>query len=79
MTNPTLTGTNINRFRARIVILAMRSHIESNGQMSLTRTATPANLRALATEYTGVSYPRSRKGTERAYSDMLEKFPPLPL
>ena len=73
----TIKGANIDRFRARIVILAMRSHIESNGTMLLTRTATPANLRALATEYTGVSYSRSRKGLERAYSDMLEKFPPL--
>ena len=73
----TITGTNIDIFRARVILLAMRSHIESNGQMSLTRTATPANLRALATEYTGVSYPRSRKGLERAYADMLEKFPPL--
>ena len=73
----TITGANIDIFRARIIILAMRSHIESNGTMSLTRTATPANLRACATEYTGVSYPRSRKGLERAYADMLEMFPPL--
>lgn len=73
------TPDSIDRFRARIIIIAMRSYIRSNGTMlhPALRHATPANLRACATEYTGVSYPRSRKGLERAYADMLEKFPPL--
>lgn len=49
--------------------MAMRMHIKSNGSMMLTRTATPATLRGIATEFTGKTYPRSRKGLEQAQKD----------
>lgn len=51
------------------VEMAMRMHIITNGGMMLTRTATPATLRAIATEFTGKTYPRSRKGLEQAQKD----------
>ena len=36
------------------------------------RSITPKRMRAIATEYTGVEYKRSRKGLELAYDDLLE-------
>lgn len=51
-------------------ILAIETHIKFNGRMMLTRTATPATLRAIATEYTGRHYPRSRRGLELALADL---------
>jgi hypothetical protein len=38
--------------------------------IKVSRNATPANLRSIATEYTGKSYPRSRKGLETALADL---------
>lgn len=52
------------------VIQGIEIHLKTGGKMSLTRIATPANLRAIATEYTGKSYPRSKKGLEAALADL---------
>ena len=67
----TLVGAQIDYFRLITVIKAMEVHIKTDGKMMLTRGATPANLRAIATEFTGKSYPRSRKGMETALADLL--------
>jgi hypothetical protein len=53
-------------------IHGMRIHLKTGGQMRLTRTATPATLRAIATEFTGKQYPRSKKGMEAALADLEE-------
>lgn len=66
----TLVGAQIDFFRLITVIKAMEIHIKTDGKISLTRVATPANLRAIATEFTGKSYPRSRKGMEKALADL---------
>jgi hypothetical protein len=58
--------------------MAIKTHLKFNGRMMLTRTATPARLRAIASEFTGKPYARSRKGLEKAYADLLEIFPDPP-
>ena len=57
-------------YRFLTVRQAIKVHIESNGKMMLTRVATPANLRKIASEFTGVQYKASRKGLETAYADL---------
>ena len=67
----TLVGAQVDFFRLITVIKAMEVHIKTGGKMMLTRVATPANLRNIASEFTGKSYPRSRKGMEKALADLL--------
>ena len=67
----TLTGPAIDFFRLITAIKAMEIHIKTDGKMMLTRVATPSNLRNIATEFTGKSYPRSRKGMETALADLI--------
>jgi hypothetical protein len=64
-------GSQVDFFRLITVIKAMEVHIKTGGKMMLTRVATPANLRNIASEFTGKSYPRSRKGMEKALADLL--------
>lgn len=52
--------------------ISMKAYLQSNGRMQLTRTATPANMRDMASRFTGIRYGRSRKGLELAYSDICE-------
>lgn len=65
-----IEGTAVLGFRAIICIQGLQMHLKYNGKMMLTRMATPKNLRAIATEYTGKVYARSRKGMELALADM---------
>ena len=58
-------------FRLITVIQAIQFHLKTNGQMRLTRIATPALMRSSATEFTGVTYPRSTKGLQKALADLL--------
>jgi hypothetical protein len=67
----TLVGAQVNFFRLITVIKAMEIHIKTGGKMMLTRVATPANLRNIASEFTGKSYPRSAKGMEKALADLI--------
>lgn len=60
----------IDAFRINVVIRCIETHIRTGGKMRLTRMATPANLRATASEYTGKTYPRSTKGLETALADL---------
>jgi hypothetical protein len=66
------TPAQIDAMRMFSCLLAIKMHIESNGTMRLTRMATPATLRAIASEYTGVTYPRSKKGMLAAFNDLTE-------
>lgn len=50
--------------------MAMKMHLNSNGAMRLTRTATPTNLRNIASEFTGKEYAASKKGMQQAYTDL---------
>ena len=65
------TPEQIEAFRVRTIVLAMDAYLRSNGRMMLTRTATPAAMRQWASEYTGVTYPRSRKGLQAARTDLV--------
>lgn len=67
-----ITGNAIYGYRAKVCLVGMRSYLESNGRTMLSSNATPAALRAIATEITGIPYPKSRKGLERAYADISE-------
>lgn len=64
------TPEQVDNYRLLVLIKAMEMHLKFNGKMMLTRTATPANLRAIASEYTNKHYPRSRKGMEAALADL---------
>ena len=66
------TPSQIDALRMFSCLLAIKTHLESNGTMRLTRMATPAVLRAIASEYTGVEYPRSKKGMLAAFNDLTE-------
>lgn len=66
----TITGNAVLGFRGVCLMHAMECYLRSNGKMQLTRVATPKNMRAIATEFTGKVYPRSLKGLVQAYSDM---------
>jgi hypothetical protein len=69
-----ITGNGISLMRAFVCLQAIETHIKFNGHMMLTRTATPANLRTIASEYTGVQYARSRKGLEQAGRELREWY-----
>lgn len=66
----TITGTAVLGFRGACLIQALECYLRSNGRMQLTRIATPANMQAIASEFTGKHYARSRKGLEEALLDM---------
>jgi len=70
--NVLTTPEQINMLRLSMIIKAMEIHISTDGRMKLTRTATPANLREMASEYTGKTYPRSRNGLEMALVDLKQ-------
>jgi len=59
---------------ARLIctIQAMKIHLKTGGKVRLTRVATPANLRKIATEFTGKPYPRSKQGMETALDDLVK-------
>ena len=64
----TITGNAINWYQVRSIIFAATMYLKHRHFVS--RAATPANLRRLATTYTGTTYPRSRQGLERAAVDL---------
>lgn len=64
----TITGNAIMWYRAALLRSALKLYLDHG--MKATRTATPANMRAIAEEYTGTKYPRSRKGLTQALVDI---------
>jgi hypothetical protein len=64
------TPAQIDAFRRICIIRSMEMYVLHG--IKSTRTATPANMRAMASEYTGVDYPRSRRGLLLAYNDLVE-------
>ena len=70
MATVVLDGDKALFLRLVTVIMAMKTHLKFGGKMRLTRTATPANLRKIATEFTGKPYARSKKGMETALADL---------
>ena len=62
------TPAAIDTFRLTLVTKAIGFYLKTG--MQVNRAYTPANLKRVASEYTGKQYPRSRKGLETAYADL---------
>lgn len=65
-----VTGNAVLGFRAVVCIHALRTHLKFNGKLRLSRNATPSNLVAIASEFTGKRYSNRRKGLEAALRDL---------
>jgi hypothetical protein len=63
----TVTGNAINLFRLMAVLQGARLYLKTG--MQVNRMYTPANMKAVIGEYTGKTYPRSRKGLMQAVAD----------
>ena len=68
ISNGVITGNAINWLGIKVVASAMRLYLTVGVQAN--RNYTPARMRKFATGYTGVTYPRSRKGLERAMTEL---------
>lgn len=64
------TGVGIHAYRLTALEQAMKLYLDTDGAMRLTRVATPKAMREIASEYTGVTYARSRKGLRQALADV---------
>lgn len=64
----TIDDGKIDTLRLTMLISGINLYLKSG--LKLTRIATPSNMRAWATHYTGVTYKRSRAGLELAVSDL---------
>lgn len=64
------TPEKIAAFQKQVLIRALAVYLRTNGRVQMNRTATPANMRHLASMFTGVHYPRGRKGLSQAYLDL---------
>lgn len=64
------TPKQIDGFRILCIVKSIEMYVLHG--IKSTRTATPANLRRLVSEYTGVEYPRSRRGLILAYNDLID-------
>lgn len=62
-----ITGNAINWYRATVCRSAIRMYLAG---MKASRNSTSGNLRAIASQYTGKQYARSRKGMENALADL---------
>ena len=60
--------TTIEYFQFLAVKSALKAHVDSNGKMRLTRTATPTRVLQMASEYTGETYKRGQQA--KALADM---------
>ena len=62
------TPEQIDYYRMCVLIRSISLYLKTG--MKLTRVATPARMRELATEYTGNKYARSTKGLQSALNDL---------
>ena len=58
------TPAQIDTFRAKVMLSAITIYLKTG--MQVNRMYTPSAMRRVASEYTGVRYPASRKGLEAA-------------
>lgn len=66
----TITGNAIFGMRALYCLQGLKLYAKYGTSFKLTRGATPKVLREVATEFTGRTYPRSKKGMTQALEDM---------
>lgn len=69
------TPEQINMYRMLVLIKSIESYTKTG--MLLTRVATPARMRELASEYTGKKYARSSKGLNQALIDLKAMLNPI--
>lgn len=62
------TPEQIHAYRMLVLIKSIETYTKTG--MRLTRVATPARMRELASEYTGKKYARSSKGLNQALMDL---------
>lgn len=62
------TPGQIDLFRAKVLVSAMKLYL--NTGMQVNRSYTPTNMRLVASEYTGKAYPRSKQGLQQAHDDL---------
>lgn len=62
------TPNPIDAFRLKVITSAIGIYLKTG--MQVNRAYTPANMKRAASEYTGITYPRSRKGLEQAHADL---------
>lgn len=63
-----ITGDAIGGFRGHVILKAIEFYLKTG--MQVNRAYTPANMKRAAGDYTGKTYPRSRKGLETALADL---------
>jgi len=54
-----LTGESINRFRLLMGVQGLETHIRTNGQMRMSRFATPKRCMEIVSEFTKKKYKRT--------------------
>jgi len=57
-----ITGASINRYQLLVAIQGLETHIRTNGQMRLSRFATPKRCMEIISEHTGKKYKRTDAG-----------------
>lgn len=62
--------SQIDHIRLATARMGIQIYLRTAGKMQLSRVATPVKLRLIASEYTGKTYARSRKGLEQALTDI---------
>ena len=67
----TITGNAILGMRGFYCMQGLEMYDKYGSNFQLTRGATPGVLRAIATEFTGKVYARSKKGMKQALEDMV--------
>lgn len=68
--NALTTPEQIDGFRLRVVYSAINLYLKTG--MKANRAYTPENMKRVVSEYTGKTYPRSRKGLESARDDLAQ-------
>ncbi len=56
----TITGKDIILYRARVLKIALLTHVRTGGRVKVTRTATPSRLLRIAEQITGAKYKRGQ-------------------
>lgn len=66
--NALTTSTQIDLFRAKVILSAARLYLKTGMQVNRAYTATA--MREAISQMTGASYPRSKKGLQMAHDEL---------
>lgn len=62
------TPTQIDLFRAKVILSAARLYLKTG--MQVNRAYTPTAMRNAISEITGTAYPRSKQGLQKAHDEL---------